>query len=60
MINYDSLKQKASEWFISLTALEATFSVGVKTKHPARNSTCIWEIPVKVRCAEFAPADKKS
>ena len=37
IINHDSLKQKASVWFVSL---KATFYVGVKAKHPTRNSVC--------------------
>ena len=37
IINHDNLKQKASESSGSLKVLEATFSVGVKTKRPTKN-----------------------
>ena len=51
----DNLKQKASVSFVSLKVLEATFCVGVKTKHSTGNAVCIWE-PLS-RLAEFAPVD---
>ena len=34
-------------FFFHLRVLEATFCVGVKTKRPTRNPTCLWKNPVR-------------
>ena len=53
-----TIKRKVSVWFVSLNVLEATFCVGWK-QNVRLETLSVYGRPLW-RCAEIAPADKKS